>query len=223
MLISFLSVEPWGPSHRPTDMKPLAHFLLPALVGVSVLGACGGDSGTTSTTSQAVSGAESAATSDSEGLSEAAYNPTPHDCEGQTGAVTDVAHEPAWRQHAAYQEWTDKSGCRVRIDVLAERSGPEHCGWESASVLITGKPLGERYTTVADKVEYVRDPDSAFGRPELTEGLDLDAPVPAEATDTGFRRGDVELWTVAGDDSAVWLVEPGGAERWPAGDTPGCA
>ena len=149
--------------------------------------------------------------------------PAPHDCQGERGGATDVAGEPPWRQHAPYRVWTDEDGCRIRIDVLAERPGPEHCDWQSASVLITGRPVGARYSSVEDNVEYVRDPEGTFGRPELTNGLDLDADLPDNATDTGFRRGAAELWTVNGDDSAVWIVERGRAERWPAGTTPGCA
>src|SRR5207302_2730778 len=62
-------------------------------------------------------------------------------------------------------------GCLVRIDILAERPGPEHCGQGGASVLISGRPLGARYGTSADTLEFVRDPDGVFGRPDLSEGF----------------------------------------------------
>jgi hypothetical protein len=87
---------------------------------------------------------------------------------------------------------------------------------------MTGRPLGRRYTSRADIVEYVRDPDGVFGRPELTVGLDLDAALPAEARDSGYRRDDARLWTVPGDESAVWLVDGELVERWPAGTPPLC-
>jgi hypothetical protein len=90
-------------------------------------------------------------------------------------------------------------------------------------VLITGRPLGARYGASADTLEFVRDPDGAFGRPELSKGFAADARVPDEAVDTGFRRGDTQLWHIPSDSSAVWLVEHGRAERWPAGTTPVCA
>lgn len=203
-------MEPGQSRQRPTTVKSLGRLLLPALSGFLAVSACG-ESGTPSTvTAQTV-------------FEDASVAPAPHDCEADTGSATDVATEPPWRGHAPYREWTDKVGCRIRIDVLAERPGPQHCEWDSASVLITGNEIGARYTSASDMIEYVRDPDGAFGRAELTGGLDRNASVPDEATDTGFRRGPTQLWTVPGEKSAVWMVEHDGAERWPAGTTPACA
>ena len=53
-------------------------------------------------------------------------------------------------KYADYCEWTNTDGCLVRIDIVAERPGPDHCGWEDADVLIVGSPLGEPYTTPSD-------------------------------------------------------------------------
>ena len=61
-----------------------------------------------------------------------------------------------------------------------------------------------------------------FGQPELAAGYDANATVPNEGVDSGFRRGEVALWHVPGDQSAVWLVEGDTAERWPRGDPPLC-
>ncbi|MGH3029199.1 MAG: hypothetical protein ACRDNE_00255 [Gaiellaceae bacterium] len=63
---------------------------------------------------------------------QAATSGDPRACEAPAGSVTDVAHEPDWRRFADYQPWTTVDGCLVRIDVLADRPGPEHCGFESA-------------------------------------------------------------------------------------------
>jgi hypothetical protein len=134
-----------------------------------------------------------------------------------------VAHEPDWRRHANYLPWTDRDGCLLRIDVVAERPGPDHCGWEKARVLIVGQPLGARYTTPADTTEFVRDPDGVFGRPDLTAGFDPGATLPGDAMDSGYRRGNLAIWHIPGDQTAIWLVSPGGVERWPAGDAPLCA
>lgn len=143
-------------------------------------------------------------------------------CPADDGAATDVAHEPDWRQYADYTDWTDLAGCLVRIDVLAERPGPDHCGFERATVLITGRPFGARYTTSTDDVEYVRDPEGVFGDPQLRAGFDPDATLPATAVDSGFRRDGVALWHDPADASAVWLVGPDHTERWPAGEPPLC-
>lgn len=146
----------------------------------------------------------------------------PHECEAKEGSVIDVAHEPNWRSNASYLPWTDADGCLLRIDVLAERPGPEHCGWQQARVLIVGQPLGTPYTTRADTTEFVRDPDGAFDRPDLTAGFDPLATLPDDAVDSGFRRDDLAVFHTPGDQSAIWLVSPEGVERWPAGDPPLC-
>lgn len=146
----------------------------------------------------------------------------PHECEAEEGSVIDVAHEPDWRAYAGYLPWTDADGCLLRIDALAERPGPEHCGWEGARVLIVGQPLGTLYTTPADTTEFVRDPDGVFDRPDLTAGFEPNATLPDDAVDSGFRRDDLAVFHTPGDQSAIWLVSPGGVERWPAGDTPLC-
>jgi hypothetical protein len=144
------------------------------------------------------------------------------ECDGAAGSSIDVKGEPDWRPYGDYRPWTDRDGCLLRIDVLAERAGPAHCGWEEASVIIAGRPLGSRYTDQRDVVEYVKDPKSVFGQPALAEAFDPDAELPATAVDSGFRRGDAALWHVPGDEGAVWVVAPPITERWPAGTPPGC-
>ncbi len=143
-------------------------------------------------------------------------------CGADGGSATDIESEPDWRRHADYRPWTDGEGCLLRIDIVAERSGPEHCGWEKADVLIVGQPLGEPYTSPEDAVHFVRDPAAVFGQRELAAGYDPDASLPDDAVDSGFRRDDVSLWHVPGDQTAVWLVSGDTAERWPGGDTPLC-
>jgi len=144
-------------------------------------------------------------------------------CAAEPGSVTDVETEPDWRPYADYRPWTTPDGCLVRIDVLAERPGPDHCDWGDADVLIAGSPLGERYSSVDDSVHFVRDPEGVFGQPELAEGYDPDAELPAAAVDSGFRRDGIALWHVPNDASAVWLVAGEWVGRWPGGDPPLCA
>jgi hypothetical protein len=94
---------------------------------------------------------------------------------------------------------------------------------EDSRVLIVGDPLGTRYTTSADDVEFVRDPTGVLGQPEFSAGADPDASLPDDAIDSGYRRGEVWLWHRPGDPSAIWLVSPDGVERWPAGRPPACS
>lgn len=146
----------------------------------------------------------------------------PHECEAAEGSALDVAHEPDWRPYATYLPWTDGDGCLLRIDVVAERPGPEHCGWERSRVLILGQPLGAPYTSPDDEVTFVRDPDGVYDRPDLTAGFEPRATLPDDALDSGYRRDDLALWHLPGDQSAIWLVSPDGVERWPVGELPVC-
>lgn len=141
-------------------------------------------------------------------------------CDALAGAITDVASEPSWRQYGDYRPWTTADGCLVRIDVLADRSGPEHCGWQSARVIITGIPIGARYTDDRNDAEYVRDPDNVFGDLATASAFDPDAELPDGAVATGLRLQDTELWADAGDPSAIYLVSGTSVERWPLDPEP---
>jgi hypothetical protein len=90
-------------------------------------------------------------------------------------------------------------------------------------VIITGQSLGEPYTTAADSVSYVRDPEGVFGNAGLTAGFDADATLPDDAVDSGYRAGDAELWTVPDDPSGIYIVAGDTVERWPRGEDPPCA
>jgi hypothetical protein len=108
------------------------------------------------------------------------------------------------------------------VDVLFERTGSAHCYQEDTRVLVTGDPLGSRYTDTSDSIEYVRDPNQSYGQEELSNGFaELDA-LPADAIDTGFRLLDRELWTSPDDPDAIYIRDAEGAERWPRGVVPLC-
>lgn len=146
------------------------------------------------------------------------------ECDAPDGSVNDVATEPDWRGFGEYREWTTADGCLLRIDVLGDRPGPEHCGFETARVIVTGIPVGERYTDASDDAEYIRDPENVFGDSDIAAAFDPDAELPADAEDTGFRSEGTELWVVPGDDSAIYLVTGETVESWPHDPEPtGCA
>jgi hypothetical protein len=149
-------------------------------------------------------------------VTQTAAAPVP--CEQRADSDLDVANEPGYRQFGEYRDWT-RDGCLVRIDVLADRAGPDHCGWQSARVIITGSPLGARYTNDGDDVEYVRDPNNVF---ELSERFDPDATLPAAAVDTGYRSEGDELWLVPDDGTSIYLVGGDRVERWPRAEPPAC-
>ena len=149
--------------------------------------------------------------------------PSPHACDAREGSVTDVANEPDWRQFAEYTPWTTPDGCLLRIDVIADRPGPEHCGMESARVIITGRPIGTPYTVERDSAQYVRDPEDVFNDPATAEAFDADADLPAGAVDTEYRQGSVQLWVDPADPASIYLVDGATVERWPLDPQPaGC-
>jgi hypothetical protein len=147
-------------------------------------------------------------------------SPEPHACEAKEGTVTDVAGEPDWRRWADYRPWITADWCLVRIDVLADRPGPAHCGYESARVIISGKPVGTRYGGHRDSAHYVRDPENVFGDSRTAAAFDPDSEVPAGALDTGFRQGSIELWADPSDASSIYLVLEQSVERWPLDPEP---
>jgi hypothetical protein len=144
-------------------------------------------------------------------------------CSGDPGSPLDVAGEPDWRQYADYAPWTDANGCLIRIDVLAERAGPEHCGWEKTRVLISGDPLGTRYSNHDTSLNYVRDPGGRYGVQAFVDGFRTIEELPTDAIDSGFRRGNAELWLSPSDPDAVYIWDSGAGERWPKGEPPLCA
>jgi hypothetical protein len=152
-----------------------------------------------------------------------AVTPEPRICEAPVDTPIDVAGEPPWRQFADYLPWTDRDGCLVRVDVLAERPGPAVCGWENTRVIISGLPLGVPYTGTVDSVEFVRDPGGDYGVDEFVTGFLILDELPADAIDTNYRQADRALWLSPSDPAAVYLAGSGGVERWPLGEVPVCS
>jgi len=106
---------------------------------------------------------------------------------------------------------------------LTTFSGPDHCGWQSATFLIMGWPVGTVSRTIADARQYIRDPRGAV-KTSLRDRLDLRATLPADARPTGYRHGSIELYlSPSNQNDGIYVVGPGGAERWPRDDPPtGC-
>lgn len=152
-----------------------------------------------------------------------AVTPQPRICDAPIDTPIDVAGEPPWRQFADYLPWTDRDGCLVRVDVLAERPGPDHCGWENTRVLISGLPLGVPYTGTADSIEFVRDPGGDYEIDAFTTGFLIVDELPGDAIDTNYRQADRELWLSPSDPVAIYLAGPQGVERWPQGEVPVCS
>jgi hypothetical protein len=121
---------------------------------------------------------------------------------------------PAWPG----RPWT-RDGHAVPSAELAAAAGPEHCGWQSVTMLTLGWPPGTAAETAAHARQYVRDPTRTLPASDLSEHLDLDAALPPDAIDTGYRYGPVALYVGRRDaDEAVYLVAGRDIERWPRSD-----
>jgi hypothetical protein len=96
-------------------------------------------------------------------------------------------------------------------------AGPAHCDWQSAVMLYLGWPPGTVSQSIADRRQFIRDPDGVIGfgvRDELAIAIDL----PDDARDTGYRSGELELWLAPSDPDAAYLRAGDDVERWPRAD-----
>jgi hypothetical protein len=113
--------------------------------------------------------------------------------------------------------WT-RDGRPVTPEELGTIGGPAHCGWEPSTFLFIGWPPGTRSTSSAEIRQYIRDPRGVV-RPRFREGFGASVSLPADARPTGYRSGGVEVYLSPRDqDEAIYLVGPGGTERWPRSD-----
>ena len=102
--------------------------------------------------------------------------------------------------------------------VMHSYQGAEHCGWTSATLLSLGWPVGTETANGDRARQYVRDPQGIFSS-SIAGSFDGDATLPDDAADTGYHRGDWQLWVAPSDaDRAVYLVNADPAshvvERW---------
>jgi hypothetical protein len=104
--------------------------------------------------------------------------------------------------------WANEAGA-----ILREQGGPAHCGWEEVRFL--------RIPEGAVSHQYIGDPLGIMPPAALDEPYDGDATLPADATASGYRNGDLELWFVP-DGRAVFVVGSDRVELWPRSGV-GCA
>lgn len=103
---------------------------------------------------------------------------------------------------ASPQVWTGPS------ETVTAYPGAKHCNLDSVLFFDL------------DGQQYVFDPGSTVERQMLIGEPEKNAQLPADATDTGLRRGKAALW-LAADGNAVYLVsgdlaKPGdAAQLWP--------
>jgi hypothetical protein len=111
-----------------------------------------------------------------------------------------------------------RDGREVGEFELTTIAGPSHCGWQSATMIFIGWPLGTIAPTSASSRMYVRDPQGLY-ETEVRDRLVRNATLPTDAKPSGYRLGPIELYLSPSDqDQALYVVAPSGAERWPRVD-----
>lgn len=103
------------------------------------------------------------------------------------------------------QAWADASG-----HTLPESPGSEHCEMEEMTFLFY------------DDTQYVRDPGNELeeSQGQVAQNWDGDASMPDDASFTGFKKGEAELWR-SPSVRAVFVKTPSTVELWPESFT-GC-
>jgi hypothetical protein len=125
----------------------------------------------------------------------------------------------AFDQPIAYpgNVWT-RDGRRVTEFELVTIAGPEHCGWQSATVLFIAWPPGTVAPDASRSRQYVRDPQGVMLRAGQTS-FERNVTLPPDAKPTGHWLGVIELYFSPTDDERwIYVVSPSGAERWPRVD-----
>jgi hypothetical protein len=129
---------------------------------------------------------------------------------------------PSSEPSALLGVWVDGAGNPVpgvwnSVDqtVISARDFLGTCDWDSVLFLEVGWPLGTVASTSETTRLFVRDPEGIFADTE-NDLFDAEAELPVDAVDTGFHRGDWELWTSQSvGDKGVFLVNGSIVEEWP--------
>jgi hypothetical protein len=128
----------------------------------------------------------------------------------ESWAVCDIVELPAnFVEKLGYEVWTDKDGQVVPTRRLEVFHGAEHCDWQDMTFLNLGH-WDDQVPT------FVRDPDpDPYLREYLAEPYQAHTTLPADAVDSGFRRGDNVLWLAPDRSRAYVGAAPDDVEMWP--------
>ena len=101
--------------------------------------------------------------------------------------------------------------------IITDIAGPAHCEWQTARMLHVEHDDGS-------VTQYLRDPEGVFDRARLEDDYAEGVELPEDAFDSAYRSADgFEIWFTE-SDTAIYVVTPGGTERWPRAIEPiGCS
>jgi hypothetical protein len=135
---------------------------------------------------------------------------------GVSAGCSAPADTPPYAGHT----WT-REGHAVPPEELAIVAGPEHCEWQSATLLHIRWPPGTSASSSTQSRQYIRDPRGVMS-PELRDRLQLRATLPTDARPTGYAYNEFEIYLSPADqDDAIYIVSPHTVERWPRNRAPG--
>lgn len=104
---------------------------------------------------------------------------------------------------------------------LAIVAGPEHCEWQSATLMHIRWPPGTSSSRSTQTRQYVRDPRGVMSA-VLRDRFQFRATLPADARPTGYVYGEFEIFVSPTDqDEAIYVVSPRSVERWPRNNVVG--
>jgi hypothetical protein len=141
-------------------------------------------------------------------------DPLPQQLQGWRTVGSYFDRPPAWPG----KPWI-KEGHTIATAELEASSGPSHCGWDSATLMNIGWPLGTSSITAAQDRQYIRDPGRTMPANGLLGAWLRNPILPADAHDTGYRYGALKLYLAPSDQNIyAYLVAPADSERWPRSD-----
>lgn len=134
-------------------------------------------------------------------------------CTEPAGSWTDLTGEDeSWRDQPSIN-WTDDSGCAIRLDHVWHNFGDDHCDWERVEHISFGLPVGTPYTGQdADppgqdwEPFFIFNTDGAVGSLPVGQQIDA-ADVPATAIDTGLQTVTGRSLFIAEDETALYEVQ----------------
>jgi hypothetical protein len=144
----------------------------------------------------------------------AGSSPAPSEVVSSSDRVADF-FDPAESHHD--DVWA-RAGRPVDRDELATYPGAAHCDWQAVTFMALNWPLGTVSRDYGASRQYARDADGVLhGRvaPPV-----VDVRLPADARDSGYRLGDLQLWLASSDEDGVYLRAGTDIERWPEVDPP---
>ena len=143
----------------------------------------------------------------------------PIDCRGPYGSLTDVAPEPPFTSKFQDGAWSTWDGCRVRSNVIFSRAYDD-CGLPTVRTITFATNLGGTILNERSQT-YLDDPNGLVPGDHAST---LTVPgLPGDATDTGLRHGDEQLWTSPESPPVIYVVSADTIERWPLiADPPSC-